>query len=181
MLQVAENSVFNSLESYLEDIIRVSKIKQNFDQHTNLPENLFKIREEGAYSIFFKCAETLLELLKEADPLASLSNLQEEGFFLLSPVKVNVAIGKAYDVSYCRNDARIISRNLTKYGYVFITPTAAVTRVEDSIILCRTLSNTTEAVQTVPNTKRLVELFPKLYLFFNSKSNHQALVLDLKN
>lgn len=179
MLQIAENDVFNSLESYLEDIITVSKIKLNSTSRLELPENLFKIREEGDYSVFFMCSEVLLELLKESNPLRSLEALKEDGFFLLSPVKTNVAIGKGYEVSYCRNDSRIISRNLTKYGYVFLTPTASVTRIENDIILCKTLDDQT---QEVPATsKRLIELFPKLYLFFNSKASHQALVLDLKN
>lgn len=178
MLSV-ENSVFNSLESYLEDLTKISINTLEKQNSTTFPENLFKIREEGDYSVFFMCAEPLLELLKVKNPTEQLEHLKEDGFFLLIPVKTNAAVGKGYEVSYCRNDARIISKNLTNYGYVFLTLTSSLSRVEENIILCKAPDEVTQEIQQ--GSKKLVELFPKLYLFFNSKASHQALVMDLKN
>jgi hypothetical protein len=174
-----ENKVFDSLDDYIDDIRSACSSKYKEGQLDHLPQNLFKIREEGKYSIFFLCAEPLLEILKDPNFSEQLKALKEEGFFLLTPVKTNVAIGKGYEVSYCRNDARIISKNLNNYGYVFITTTSSLTKVEDDLILCQVVGEPTEE-QGKLKGRRLVELFPGLFIFFNVKSSHQALVLDLE-
>lgn len=177
-----ENNVFNSLDSYIDNITKTCLARYQAGKFNHLPKHLFKIGEEGEYTIFFLCAEPLLEILGSAAPEKELELLKDLGFFLLTPIKTNVAIGKGYVVSYCQNNSRIISKNLTSYGYIFIAPTSSLAKVSEELILCRVQDAAPEEQGKV-KIRRLVELFPKLFIFFNGKANHQALVLelDLKN
>lgn len=172
-----ENAVFDSLDQYVEDVYDMFKAKKK--DSPSLAKNLIKIREENGFSVFFLCSEVLLELLQGVGSTEEFSSIREEGFFILTPVKTTLAIGRGYEISYCKNSARIISKNLVNYGYVYITETNSLTRVEDTLLLCKVQE--ADVDERAKGSRRLVELFPGLYIFFNSSTNRQALILNIEN
>lgn len=167
-----ENFVFDNLDTY------ISTILDSYGSKRDTSKKFIRLVEQKDFTVFFLHTETLIDLMQDGKGLERFSALKEEGFFLLSPTKTNTVIGKSYEVSYCKNDTRIINKNLTRFGYIFITKTEEITKSEDQLLLCSVV----EGVQdNVIAKRRLVEVTPGLFLFFNGKSKHQVLLINQEN
>ena len=163
-----ENFVFDNLDNY------INKILEAFESSKVSDKKFIKLVEQEEFSVFFLHTEVLTDLLLDGKGLEKFETLKNEGFFILIPTKITTVIGRTYEVCYCKNNTRIISKNLTRFGYVFITKTEDVARSEDQLLLCNVVKNDSE---TINARRRLIELTPGLFLFFNSKSSHQALLV----
>lgn len=174
-----ENHLFNSLEIYLQRVL--TKIQQD-------PKSLYSFinvsLEQDDYLASFlldeQADDCFYELIVAPDNAAQgvLETLLDEGFFLLCKHKPNTTLGKLYQIFYCKNRVRIISKNLLRCGYLFVTKkTNVINHKEHLILLEATQENLlSKELPTIEDNKKLVEILPKLFVL--TSSCKQALILN---
>lgn len=163
-----ENLLFESLDTYIASV--EGKYHQTVDKHALLLK-LVEVGEINNYTTFFVFSENLLDTLRVG---RSSKGLLKEGFLIISPVKTNVAVGKGYEVFYCKNDSKITPKNYISFGYIFITDSEDIKERSEDLILCAAATKEEKLL----GSKRLVELFPNLYAFFNSQGSRQVLIFN---
>lgn len=197
-----DNYIFDSLELYLEDILSIYK-----QDRTKL-DTFIRSNRVQPYSVFFLANEACASLIELSDTYSDiqvfLQKLLEEGFFVLQAIKHKTAIGRMYQVCYCKNNVRIVNKNLNRLGYLYATATKDLVRVNEYLVLCQkdlasdlasdlsvtSLDGTAQEASAVDSKvttstsskkqscKRLVELTPKLYLLTNTQADKQIIVLN---
>lgn len=193
-----DNYIFDSLELYLEDILSIYK-----QDRTKL-DTFIRSRIVQPYSVFFLANEACASLIEVADAYSDiqvfLQKLLEEGFFVLQAIKHKTAIGRMYQVCYCKNNVRIVNKNLNRLGYLYATATRDLVRVNEHLVLCQKdllteinssmidannitdaggdASTATSKSSKKQSCKRLIELTPRLYLLTNTQADKQIIVLN---
>lgn len=196
-----DNYIFNSLEVYMERVFDavledINKVTTFIPLHCeNSPIAISFLFDENIDEMFFiqhqKNLEGKLPSSKEF-----VDKLLDKGFFILQPYRVankpSMPIGKLYTINFCFNNTKIVSKNLLRCGFLFTAPKECLYKFHDYIFVCKQIienSNNQSNDVTLANytltqgkdfdqSKRLIEIVPKVFLLVNSTLDKQALILN---
>jgi hypothetical protein len=183
-----ENTIFSSLEDYF---LRALQIYRKSPENPNSFININS--PEDAYNVFFLVKDYSLDVIQEflkCPEHLCIQNIEvflDKGFLLLTPIKASSAIGKFYEVSYCLNNTRIISKNLTRLGYIFASNKED--RIQrnnpsdlyDDFLLCAVNRQSDDDLINIDDRKRLIEITPNVFLLFNKQATHQVVLVAKKS